>query len=187
MKTTNIYLFMNFHHMRLGACTEVTQCNGVWRSSSHRHLCVEGYPPPPLWTLLWRISLNNIFYDTTTLHKCKTLKKAQYPNQNVRHSIGCFSNTKITVSFKGISIRKVWSPQIKPNIIRFISTLQFGTKQLNHPYLAQYLATKPTSYKFCSLSAPPGVCRYRRFDKDSPIALQNLTTLLIQSAFPAFT
>jgi len=67
--------------------------------------------------------------------------------------MGYFSNTKITISYKGISITKVWSLLIKPNIIRIISTLQFDTKQLNllTPNVDYSRRTAPLTSKCCIL------------------------------------
>ena len=106
------------------------------------------------------------------VHKYTTLNKAQYSNRNLRHAIGYFSNTEIKVSCTGSSIKKVWSPQMKPDILRIISTLQFGTGQLNHATWYSNEQQSPHLINCATSLLPPYVCRYRRSTDSVPSLYQ---------------
>ena len=115
----------------------VLGCNGA----GSRFQCVTGYHGPGcIWLDVIFTPIGTISYarEYSIIYKCKyKVQEGTITQSNLRHSIGRFSNTKITISYKGISIRKVSSLQIKLNIIRIISTLQFGMEQLNHANLTQ--------------------------------------------------
>jgi hypothetical protein len=170
------------------------------------------YPPTPLFKKGIRCHHFGQHHDihviySTTLHQCILTRTLVHYNgeklvhQSIFHKLQpnnyhkeslITSRCLIFPSFyfptNQFGILNYKTNQMNQNIILSLRTLQSGTRQLNHAYLAWKLAVKPTSCKFYSFStthrsaATEGSTKtlYRRFTK-----LHHASQL--KSAFPIFT